>query len=277
MMRNKYLFRIVTASSLFVTLLASMAIGTYAWFAVNRVGRVEVTDIEVEGGMSCQIKHFTENYNEDNGKYSGYLDPLSDSSDSSDGVSLTDYETQFLLSEEANPFKGENLFTNYCLTYAFEITSERKSDSSFVIHLFDLDPGESDSFFVNGTSNPVCFAEAIWMYTTSFTYDENTNTSNANAFIQNHGESNVFAFDRDRDLIHDPYLLYEGTIKAQETVVVLLTISFTDDSSTYYRTVNWSEEAGETIYYVEKNPTSGNSNCYQGLSFAMTGLAVNWG
>jgi len=275
-MKRRYRFKIFAACSLFATVLASLAIGSYAWFTVNQASQISITEVTVEGGMSCNIKYFTGNFNEDNQKYSGYYDPKGPQAGLEGGASVTNYNTDFLQTEEANPFKGENFFTNYCLTFAFEVTSERKSDASFVIHLFDLNPGESDTFFVSDIGLPVCFAEAIRMYSTAFSYDEGTNTANADAFIQDHGSNNVFTYDRSKNIATNPYLLYQGEIKAQETVVVLLTLLFTDDSETYYQITGTGEkDDGSIIYNVEKN-TSGNSNCYQGLSFIMTGLSVEW-
>jgi hypothetical protein len=123
------------------------------------------------------------------------------------------------------------------------------------------------------TDKGLSLGTAIDIYTSAFTMtDAATDSANANAFITTYMQNNPvdhFTYV-DAATASKTYNAYEGTLEPNATLVILMTIEFTEQPDTYYAYKGYNNNRT----YYEKNPETGTSNPYRGLSFQIYGLSA---
>ncbi|MCH3910046.1 MAG: hypothetical protein LKF75_00500 [Bacilli bacterium] len=280
-MKKKLSIKFILNIAMTILTMASLSVTTYAWFSTVETATVSMFSMHVEESLKCQMKYYTGNYDEANYSYSGYQD-IRTLDDLNNASKVTSYRSDFVEIEGNNwikngPLDPSNLFTGMCHTYAFEISGAGSQDTtiSLTLNKYVSDPSLDERVYKDGvyTDTPITLASAIDIYSSSFVYssDNYQNTLNANAFITTYMQSSPedhFTY-YDEETKDSSYVLFNGWIPTGATLVVMMTVEFTNLENTYYS----SKGVYNNYYYYERN-TVGDSNAYQSLTFKMSDISL---
>lgn len=283
MNRGKTLRRLRFYGSLALTFLTigSLAVTTFSWFTIQQTAKVSMSFLKVETNLSCKMKYFRGNYDPAALTYAGYHD-IRTLSGTASAKHVTDYANDFVEVPgnqfvAGGPLDIGNLTSGVCHTFAFEIASERESSTPITLDLLGYtSPGSvSKRIYKNSqySATAITLASAVDAYSTSFVKSNNAgDSSSSDAFITTYMQSaptDLFTY-YDADDAFRTYRFFSGSVPGNSTLCILLTIEFTEESSTFYS----YHSVYNDFYYFQRNPL-GNSNAYEGLSFQMTRLAIS--
>jgi hypothetical protein len=286
-MKKSVKIKIALEIAMSVLTVSSLAVSTYAWFAMQDTAKIDFFSMHVPEDVTCSLKYYSGNFDVNTSTYPGYKDPrvLSNPSKAS---TVTDYNTQFVAIPGnqfvANgPLDLQNLQPGVCHTYAAEVTSGNASSLTFDLTQF-LAPISATRRIKEGssyTSKGITLASAIDIYAESFplSADNATNTANANSFITTYMEGtpvDTFTYF-DTDTTTPSYTVATGSISATTGLLIVFTIEFTNLPATFYayNGPHASDADSTSSYDYYTRSSSGDSNCYAGLSFKIQTLTIH--
>jgi hypothetical protein len=277
--------RLVAQLVMSLLTISSLAVSTYAWFSMNGTAQVSVCSMHVSEEMRLSTRFYIGNKNNVDNTYPGYRD-IRTRGDPASANTVSSYADEFILIPNnlftvGGPLDLSNLTPGVCYTYAFELGVGGASDIPVVLKIdgYTATPSTTAFVYENGgenngyTSKGLSLGTAMDIYTSAFTMTDNaTDSANANAFITSYMQNNPvdhFTYV-DAATASTTYNAYEGTLEPGSTLVILMTIEFTEQPDTYYAYKGYNNNRS----YYEKNPVTGTSNPYRGLSFQIYGLSA---
>jgi hypothetical protein len=260
--------------------ISSLAVSTYAWFSMQKTASITFWSMHVpDDSIQCVLKYYTGNYSTETSTYPGYKD-VRVLSDPTKGNTITDYANQFVpiannAFVEDGPLDIKNLQPGICHTFSFEFTAPAGESKTVALRLTGFSsPGSGKNRIVN-TETGITLASAIDMYATEGAVLSDSNTANSaigNTFITSYmsnGPVDKFVYYDATETQPSSYTLWNGTIAGGTTELVFFTLEFTNMPATFY---SYASTDGTHNYFTRS--TSGDSNCYKGLSFNISSLYV---
>lgn len=261
--------------------IASLSVTTYAWFSTQRTATIGVWQMHVQKGITNQVKYFSRNFDTPSSSFAGYPDLRLNGSNPSSAVTVSSYASDFITVPGGKfsahgPLDISHLTPGYCHTFSFEITSNTSRDIPVEVSASFLSPESTTKRIYDGgeTTSGITLGSAIDIYTKGYVLsnDDVANTAYANNFVKDYMKGlpeDRFTYNDVRDTSGPSRLLYGGIIPANTSFLLFITLEFTDLPETYYA---YQSTNGNYSYYTRS--TSGNSDCYQGLTFSLTDIFV---
>lgn len=285
-MKKRLSYTLLASASLVALSIGALSVSTMAWFATNRQAGVSFMSLSVDAGYSISGFYFYKgNYNSKNKTFSGYQD-IRYTLKESEVSSITDFSSDFIsvpgayTDESGSPIDPRSMpdfFPGLCHTFAIKVTSESSKERNMRLYLTQYSSNPATDRFIEDssgakTTNGVQLASAIDIYSKGWVQTSNADdTAKAEAFISTEmsaGPTDMFTF-LDYSSFSENYTLYDGTIGAGETKIILFTVEFSNLAETFYK----FSSIDNGNYYYKKDAT-GNSSVYQGLSFSISSLLV---
>lgn len=293
---------IVEMAFCFLTI-TSLSVTTFAWFAMQNHASVSFMNmVVVDESIKVQMKYCKHNRYDDHSssgdtvlKFPGYNDPREPvTTDDTLRKTITNYNTDFITIpgnnyEADGPLDIKNLKPGICHTFSFEISTSVSESRNIELRCGGFvsaggppsSPEGAKEARIKGTTTPIVLATAIDMYTTGVPLDSDNevNTATANAFIKTNmltGLADHFTYNEANETPSpNGYQLWTGAVAGNGgTELVLFTMEFTDLPATFYK---YDSSDANYDYYVRDNTvTKGGSNAYNGLSFNITDLYINY-
>jgi hypothetical protein len=280
-MKRRHQFRLIAQIAMSLLTVTSLAVSTYAWFQMNATAEVTVCSMSIPQSMRLATRFYVGNKNSVDNTYPGYRD-IRTRGDPSTANTVVSYADEFVLIPNnlftvGGPLDLSNLMPGACYTYAFELGIGGDTNTPVVLKIDGYTATPSTEYFVyeNGvyTDKGLSLGTAIDIYTSAFTMTDNaTDSANANAFITTYMQNNPvdhFTYV-DAATASKTYNAYEGTLEPNSTLVILMTVEFTELPDTLYAYYGYQQPRR----YYQKNPVTGTSNPYRGLSFQIYGLSA---
>jgi len=245
---------------------------TFAWFTFIDFQTTDVMSIMAESGVEFELLYFVKNYPGID-ETIGYPSPSSIVL-AEDRITVDNYATDFapitedpmITSEEKINARAE--YPGLCFTYALEVTGSFDEDKVVSLLLGDYDAAPSTTLFDSVTLQGITMAKATNIYATAIDASGDL-TAQANAFVTNTTPTDLFTSTA-------PYgptnvtLATDGLSQTTEKLIFIFTIEFSNLNTTFYKYLYTS--AGK-LYYAPN--TTGNSNVYKGLGFAIALLKIH--
>lgn len=259
---------------------------TIAWFSSVKSVNISYDQIEVDDGVSFEIKYF--NMNADSGgNFKGYQNPATNLS-----VQVSDYSTDFITISDPSALdgalNGKYLYPDMCHTYAIEVTNISASprDVSLILNKFTCAwQTNVQCYDVTDPENiaPIYLSSAINMYSYSTVYNSSTISGIANNFVKRDASLSLSdKFSQGGQGGSDVSIGLSNTSELQvgEKAIIFFTLEFSNDSSTFYSYHSSStttiDDITTSIYNYEKD-INGSSNVYQKMSFVIDTLSIHVG
>lgn len=261
--------------------IASLSVSTFAWFSTQRTATIGVWKMHVQKGLTNQVKYFYRNFDTPSSSFAGYPDIRQNGSDPSKAVTVSSYASDFITVpggkfSSQGPLDISHLTPGYCHTFSFEIASNAGRDIALEISASFLSPESTTKRIYDGgtTTSGITLGSAIDIYTKGYVLSEDdvANTAYANNFVKDYMKGlpeDHFTYNDVRDAAVPSCLLFHGTIPANSSFLLFLTLEFTDLPETYY---SYQSTSGGYSYYARS--TSGSSDCYQGQTFSLTDIFI---
>lgn len=273
-MKKQTKVKLSLISTIGVSLLAvsSAAVSTFAWFQAQAQVNVSASsadpvEITVAAPEDCKLNTPVLYKSVHNGT-KGYTGTLTD-------TTVTNVE-HFTVCESFSDLNSvSNLWPGYKMSFAIYCTAVSKTKGTLTLSSFNAGADENrlDKDYDNDTylTKYIDFARALNFYTgysTSATFSVGSTDKFA------YSSSNVIT---SAELVGSTEI---GATAASTAMYFFITIKFDDSDTTYYKEYKEAECTNEvettptsgTRYF--KKHTSGNSNCYENLTFSMTTLTL---
>jgi hypothetical protein len=301
-LKNKLMLIQCTA---LVASLSSLFVGVFAWYTANRQVSVSVSSITTEQGMAVTMYKFVDNSNAaKNAVYKvgteGSSIYVNGQQSEKTSIGFASTNTCYFAETSEVSISVSNFAPTYRTTYAFKITNGFATDSLIRFQMTKFISQASTSAYsqaasYNANSNQgIRLAEAINIYSSCYTYDNDTNLdAAAKSFVSSSSlyNKNYFSYlasygtDQDLTLNNsgaaDEYFSGDFDLSSgfarnstgSNTLYFFLTIEFSNDSSSFYDNTpvtlptysnSTANAVADSVFYVKN--TSGSSNAYSSLA-----------
>lgn len=271
--------------------LATYASITLAWFSTTRTATVNFASMQVEGGLEASTKYCS--YNQESSGNGGYSkDGLTASKLTSDNKT---YAQLFLSSTGADDLGTGYFAPKYCSSYVIEVSNPTSHPINFGTYLVAYNETVLATKVDGDNLTPASYislARAMRVYTAyslstgadlltasrTFLSSSFSSSGTENAGVFSHTEAVTATGTPKVFNLTTPESWNPGgtsiALSSGATCYFFISIYFSNDSSTFYSETSSVTENNVTTTTYNKS-TSGNSNCYTGLSIAFTSILVS--
>lgn len=266
--------RIIGMTSLALLSLASLFVGTAAWFNTKRAVAVEAGTFQVvtPDDQKAELYYYNGNFNQNSEKYSGYnkIDDLNSIS-FENSFSKVDESTK----TENNPCSTKELWPGYKLTYALQFTPNE--DASYGLELLDVEfeDSETKKILEDGKETPISLSWVFEVYG-AYAADEETN---AKVYLDS-TLKHTCQVNKENPLKEKTQIVAKQKKNKSKESILFFTIEFSNDPSTFYQEIESTQETNadstSTITkWKQNNDSPTQSNCYEGLSITSMVFRLN--
>ncbi len=262
MKRSKKGFTVIVSACSIFLIIASSISATFAWFTAKRNVDVLASGFEVTlpPHQEASFYYLNANYNTNLNEYSGYeVQKLSDKAKSG-YTKIEDATTT------QKPTSTQYIWPNHQLTYAIVFAPYKTGNYTFRLNAWSEDVSKTK--IVKDKNVGLRLSYAIDMYAQIYDYDESF--SKSKDFLSDSTLQSKFTSTPDQVAEQKIDFFSEKIEDTSNAKVIFFTVLFSNASSTFYEKDSSSigtDSSSNVEYYVQKNSSTEESNCYEGLKF----------